>query len=258
MFAFTLLESYYILKYIIHVSHFSPVPSNERWSPLSFSRANRLVERLSCIVGFSRGEWRFYKAFLPSARSEFARISRTLWRTTMARERELHSCLSISSSASLLWKNLCEASWLILELWRAMPFCSLFLSSRSRPLSFSRSLSSAYTESPSSPLCNGESRKGEGAKSTASEEGRREGGGGGGESGMRRVRRVAWEQRKATRRKMQRDDTSLSIALFPGSPLVRVLCLFLLYYFTLCLLRFLSPFLPHPGPLPCFHDLSSI
>lgn len=77
-------------------------------------------------------------------------------------------------------------------------------------------------------VCNGESRKGEGARSTAREKkewkrSRRRG-------RMRRVRRVAWEQRKATRRKMQRDGSAsqplLSASLSPSF-------LSISFYFTL-------------------------
>lgn len=79
-------------------------------------------------------------------------------------------------------------------------------------------------------VCNGESRKGEGARSAAREKkewkrSRRRG-------RMRRVRRVAWEQRKATRRKMQR---------IPASPLGFSLSPFFLsisFYFTLLRVSF--------------------
>lgn len=90
-------------------------------------------------------------------------------------------------------------------------------------------------------VCNGESRKGEGARSTASEEGEEKEKEEEAEErgGMRRVWRVAWEQRKATRRKMQRDGTS--IAPFLGPPLS--LAYSVSPYFTLCLLlRFPPPF----------------
>lgn len=78
-------------------------------------------------------------------------------------------------------------------------------------------------------VCNGESRKGEGARSAAREKewkrSRRRG-------RMRRVRRVAWEQRKATRRKMQRDGSasqpllsaSLSLPFFSPSPSTSLYC----------------------------------
>jgi len=110
---------------------------------------------------------------------------------------------------------------------------------------------------------NGESRKGEEARSTTREEE-----GEGAERGMEvvvvvedeRVRRVAWEQRKATRRKMQRDAASSP----PPSPSAPSLVLFLsplaVSSRLLCPGRFLScrrtSFL-RPRLLPCFHDLSS-
>lgn len=100
---------------------------------------------------------------------------------------------------SILWAH-------PLELWRAMAFYSFFF--------FFYSLSSLplirlHRKSELPFVCNGESRKGEGARSTAREKkwkrSRRRGRTG-------RVRRVAWEQRKATRRKMQRVSGASSLS----------------------------------------------
>lgn len=104
-------------------------------------------------------------------------------------------------------------------------------------------------------VCNGESRKGEGARSAAREKkewkrSRRRG-------RMRRVWRVAWEQRKATRRKMQRDGSASQPLLLASLSLPFSLHLLLLHFIA-CL--FLSPSrrrLPYPEPLPRFHNLSS-
>lgn len=117
-------------------------------------------------------------------------------------------------------------------------------------LSFSLPLIRLHRKSELPFVCNGESRKGEGARSTAREKkwkrSRRRGRTG-------RVRRVAWEQRKATRRKMQRVSGASSLpswllSIFPVS-----------FYSALFSVSFLPPplFLPYSGPLPRFYDLSS-
>lgn len=167
---------------------------------------------------------------------------------------EFHSCLSISALRLLSWKNLCEASCgLILELWRAMAFYSPFFFFFFI-LPPSLSLLSAYTKSPSSPLCvtvNHERARGPGRPRERRRSGKRSRG----RRMTRRVRRVAWEQRKATRRKMQRDGGAssrlASRLLYP--PSFSTLLLFSVSVFLLSPARsFLTS-----GPLPRLHNLSS-